>query len=216
MIIGMTPKTRNERRVDAVLHGAGAGAAAVAVAVLLRAAVATGEGRVIAATALYGAALLAMLGLSAAYHTVRHPGWKEALRVYDHAAIYVMIADTYTPFAVLGIGGGAGTALLAGVWGLALFGVAVKVLMPRRFERSSLVLYLALGWIGLPAVGLALAALPLSALVLILAGGLLYTAGVAFHVWETLPYQNALRHAFVLAAAGCHFAAVVVDDVVAA
>ncbi len=204
----MRAETRNELRADTVLHGVGIAAAGVALAVLLRAAVASGEGPVIAAAAVYGAGLLAMLGLSAVYNTVRHPEWKEALRRYDHAAIYVMIAGSYTPFAVIGIGGAAGYGLLAAVWAVALFGVAVKVFLPRRFDRSSLLLYLALGWIGLPAVGLAIAALPVSVLVLILGGGLLYTAGVAFHVWERLPYQNALWHAFVLAAAGCHFAAV--------
>lgn len=206
----MRPETRNERRADAVVHGAGVMAAVVGVVALTRAAVAGGDGAVMAAAAVYGAGLLAMLGMSAAYNTARRPAWKEALRRCDHAAIYVMIAGTYTPFAVIGVGGATGGALLAVVWALALVGVAAKVLRPRRFERSSLVMYLALGWIGLPAVGLLIAALPLSALVLILAGGVLYTAGVVFHVWEALAYQNAVWHAFVLAAAACHYAAVFV------
>ena len=204
----MRTETQSELWADAIVHGIAVVAAVVGVAVLLRAAVAVGAGPVIAAAAVYGAGLLATMGVSAVYNTVRHPGWKEALRRYDHAAIFVMIAGSYTPFAVIGIGGAAGYGLLAAVWAVALVGVSLKLFMPRRFDRASLVLYLALGWIGLPAVGLAIAAMPLSVLVLILVGGLIYTAGVVFHVWEALPYHDAIWHAFVLAAAGCHFAAV--------
>jgi hemolysin III len=137
-----------------------------------------------------------------------HPGWKEEIRRYDHAAIFLMIAGTYTPFALIAVGGTIGLGLLILVWLVAIGGMMLKLLRPRRFDRASVVLYLALGWVILPAMGLVVATLPTSALVLLVVGGLLYTVGVAFHVWETLPYQNAVWHGFVLVAASCHFVAV--------
>jgi hemolysin III len=84
----------------------------------------------------------------------------------------------------------------------------LKFLRPRQFDRTSVILYLALGWVILPVMGLIIAALPTSALVLLVVGGLLYTVGVVFHLWENLPYQKAVWHGFVLVAASCHFVAV--------
>ena len=119
-----------------------------------------------------------------------------------------MIAGTYTPFALITIGGSLGGALLASVWLMATIGVLFKLLWPTRLERASVFIYLALGWLGLPAVGSLIAALPATVVMLVGIGGVLYTIGVAFHLWETLPLHNALWHALVLAAAGCHYVAV--------
>jgi hemolysin III len=197
--------TQTERRIDGVVHALGVVLSVVAVAVLMHRVIHTGNARSILAALVYGAGLIAMLWLSAAYHLVTHPDWKVRFRQYDHAAIFLMIAGTYTPIALIAIGGPMGYGLLTLVWLVALGGMMLKLLRPRQLDRISVMLYLALGWLCLPAMGLMIAALPTSALVLLVVGGLLYTVGVAFHLWESLPYHNAVWHGFVLVAASCHF-----------
>jgi len=200
--------SRKERLIDGAIHGLGVTGSTTAVAILLAAVIPTRESLSVLASVIYGACLIAMLWLSAAYNLVSHPDWKDRLRRYDHAAIFLMIAGTYTPFALVAIGGSMGYGLLALVWLLAIAGMLLKLLRPRRLERTSVIMYLALGWIGLPALGLLFSSVSMSILVLLGIGGLLYTLGVAFHLWESLPYQNAVWHGFVLAAASCHFVAV--------
>lgn len=205
----MAPRyTRNERLTDGVIHVLGVTGSTAAVAVLLAAVIPTRDPLSILIAITYGACLIAMLWLSAAYNLVSHPVWKDRVRRYDHAAIFLLIAGTYTPFALIAIGGGMGYGLLALVWILALAGMLLKLLRPGRAERTSVIMYLVLGWIGLPAVGLLFLSVSMSVLVLLGTGGFLYTVGVAFHLWESLPYQNAVWHGFVLAGASCHFVAV--------
>ncbi len=160
------------------------------------------------ASLVYGIGLVAMLWSSAAYHLTCHPRLKEWFRRCDHAAIFLMIAGTYTPFAIAGLGGAIGWTLLSFVWIVAVFGMALKLLRPRRRDRWSVALYLALGWAGLPVAGRLWEALPGEVFALLGAGGVLYTVGVAFYLWERLPGHNAIWHGFVLAAAVCHYLAV--------
>lgn len=160
------------------------------------------------ALTLYGFGLLAMLSCSALYNLIRNPRYKAIVRRLDHAAIFVMIAGTYTPFTLIAIGGAWGQGLLAFVWTVALGGVAVKLLWPGRFDRLSVIAYLLLGWSILVVLDPLWGALSAAGLVLLGAGGLLYSIGVVFHLWQRLPFQNAIWHVFVLAAAACHFSAV--------
>jgi len=158
---------------------------------------------------IYAAGLLAMLGCSAAYNMFRTSRWRDWLRRFDHAAIFAMIAGTYTPFTLLGLKGTWSIALTAVIWAVAAIGIAIKLLKPHRIETVSLGLYLALGWIGVVAAGPFMAAFDPVILSLLAAGGILYSSGVVFHLWHRLPYQNAIWHGFVLAAASVHYAAVV-------
>jgi hemolysin III len=199
---------RRERRIDGAVHVLGVSVALIGVIVLLRDTLATRDASTTLAASVYSAGALAMFGFSAAYHLATRPDRREILRRCDHAAIFVMIAGSYTPFALISIGGRLGHGLLALVWLIAIFGMVLKLLRPHRIERVSIALYLALGWIGLPAVGAVIPVLPLSALVLLGAGAVLYTAGVAFHLWRGLAHHNAIWHGFVLAAAACHYGAV--------
>jgi hemolysin III len=146
---------------------------------------------------------------SAGYNLVSGSRLKALLRRFDHAAIYVKIAATYTPFAMVKIGGAAGFGLLGVVWAVGLFGVAAKLFWPAQLVRTSYVLYLAQGWACVAALGPLTDALPGRALVLLVVGGILYTVGVAFHLWRSLPYHNAIWHGFVLVASACHFSAIV-------
>jgi hemolysin III len=155
----------------------------------------------------YSIGLVGMFAVSAAYNLVSHVGVKEILRRLDHAAIFVMIAGSYTPFALV-VGGRAGHALLAAVWAIAAVGIAIKLRYPRRFDKLSLLLYLSQGWIVLLALDSITAALSNRALTLLVAGGIVYTLGVAFHLMERLLFHNVIWHLFVLGGAACQFVAI--------
>jgi hemolysin III len=159
------------------------------------------------AVAVYLVGLAAMLGCSALYNVWRSCPWRDWLRRLDHAAIFVMIAGTYTPLA-LRLPGAWAIGLTTGVWTAAAVGVAVKLLQPHRVETLSVALYLALGWIGLVAIEPLLASLDRTTLVLLLAGGVVYSGGVVFHLSASRSYGRALWHGSVLIAAALHYAAI--------
>ena len=198
--------TPREHAADRAVHALGIAAAAVAVPLLV--AIAASRGALTFSGVLaYGLAAVAMLVASALYNIAPPSRTKEILRRVDHSMIFVMITGTCTPFLLCRLGGAWGMWLLAYVWLVALGGVALKLGFPRRFERVSIVLCLALGWSMVPM----LAALSTTALVLVAIGGLLYSVGVVFHVWRRLRYHNAIWHGLVLAAAACHYAAIMID-----
>jgi hemolysin III len=161
----------------------------------------------ITAALIYGTGLLTVLCLSAVYNLWPISPTKWVLRRFDHAAIYLLIASTYTPF-LTHLADAAAFSLLAGVWVGAGAGIILKLACPARFERLAIPLYLGLGWSGLILPGPAAAGLPSTAVWLLAVGGVLYSAGVIFYLWETLRFHSAVWHAFVLAAAACHFCAV--------
>lgn len=200
--------TSRERRADLVIHVAGLAAAVTGVAVLLVLSALRSDGKGMASLAVYGGGLLASIGFSAWYHLDTRPALRSTLRRLDHAAIFVLIAGTYTPFAVHALGGRRGMILLAVVWAGAFAGVALKFLAPRRFEVLSVLVYLALGWAVLAVWEFIVAAVSTTSLVFLMVGGVLYTVGVLFHLWRRLPYQNVIWHVFVLTAAALHYAAV--------
>jgi hemolysin III len=198
---------------DGVVHALGLilGVAGAGVLVLL--VLFDGDPVVRAPLFIYAAGFLAMLACSAAYNVFRSSPRRDWLRRFDHAAIFAMIAGTYTPFTTLRLTGAWSSGLTAVIWAIAVVGMAVKLLRPRRIETISIVLYLTLGWIGLVALQPFLTSLEVTTLALLAAGGVLYTVGVVFHVWESLPYHNAIWHGFVLTGAVVHYAAVVNETV---
>ncbi|MEI9900214.1 MAG: hemolysin III family protein [Hyphomicrobium sp.] len=208
----MAPMTKRERIADGVIHAIGVGLGVpAALAVVLVAAFGesppTGMDR-LAPVLPYAIGLVAMFGCSAAYNVFRQSRMRAWLQRFDHAAIFAMIAGTYTPFTVLGLDGGWSFGLTAAIWTLAGLGIAAKLLQPRWIEPVSTALYLALGWIGLVAIKPFIDAMAAPTLVLLVAGGVIYSAGVIFHVWRQLPYHTAVWHGFVLVAACVHYAAV--------
>lgn len=196
---------RGALRADRIVHGTGLLAGPIAAAALIAVAASQRNTGPIAGIAVYALCLLAMIVASASYNLARPSPRKEWLRRFDHAAIFLLIAGTYTPFAFLNAGG---IGALALVWIAAAGGVALKLAFPRRFETLSTGLYLLLGWTVLAALWSLTAWLPTATIVLLLAGGLLYSVGVLFHLATRLPGHNAIWHGFVLAAASCHYAAV--------
>jgi hemolysin III len=198
-----------ERFADACIHVAGVAAGVIGVIVLLACAIPSLPAHATVSLTIYGAGMLAMFGCSAAYHMTLAPDWKPLLRRVDQAAIFLKIAATYTPFLVVKMGDGWGYAMLALIWVSALAGALAKLLLTSRWDGISLVLYLALGWASVFTLYPLSASVPALSLHLLGAGGILYTLGVVFHVWHSLPYQNAIWHVFVLAGTACHFASVV-------
>jgi hemolysin III len=205
---------RGELVADGVIHVIGITAGLVGAAILVVAAATRGSPLELAAVATYSGGLLAMLGCSAAYQLLRSSRRRELLRCFDHSAIFLMIAGTYTPFTLLRIRPFWDVALTAAVWSIAVAGIALRLLRPQVFDRVSIGFYLALGWAGLTAIAPLVPFVQVSTLVLLGAGGLLYSVGVGFHLWERLPFQNAIWHAFVLIAAAVHYAAVLEEIVV--
>lgn len=213
MLSGVTARahTLRELRADRIVHLVGIGLGVPAAVAVVALAVASQAAAGTAAVALYAAGLVAMLGCSAAYHLRRTSPHREWLRRFDHAAIFAMIAGTYTPFTVR-LARGWAEGLTAGIWIVAALGIAAKLWKPPWLERAiapvSTVLYLALGWIGVIAAGPFAAALAVPTLWLLAVGGAIYSTGVVFHLCQRLHYQNAIWHGFVLAAAGVHYCAV--------
>ncbi|WP_082145601.1 PAQR family membrane homeostasis protein TrhA [Microvirga massiliensis] len=157
---------------------------------------------------IYSAALVAVLVTSAAYNLWPASRAKQILRRFDHAMIFLLIAGTYTPFLVQMNGAPRAIALGVVVWMIALGGVVLKLTFPNSWERLAIGLYVALGWSGLLAFDLIVSMLPSSTVFLLCVGGVLYTVGVVFHTWRSLRFQNAIWHAFVLAACVLHYCAV--------
>jgi len=204
--------TSAEYRVDAAMHIVGIVFAINASLWLIAQVVSNYAGlSVVISVSVYCAGLLAMILVSAGYNLSRQPRTRDVLRRFDHAAIFIMIAATYTPFAANRLGGATGTALLAAIWLSATAGVALKFLAPRRFEKVSIALYLLMGWMVIAVIQPLSASVAAVDLWLLIAGGLVYSAGVIFHVVERLPYHKAIWHALVLVAAALHFIAIAAE-----
>jgi hemolysin III len=193
---------------DGIVHGVGVVAALIAVTILIFYATVWGTAGALAASWIYGIGLVASLGISFAYNIWPHSPVKWVLRRFDHSAIFVLIAATYTPFLVAALPDELVLGNLVGIWAVALFGIVLKCLWPGRFDRLAILLYLAMGWSGVMLYSRLHDTLSLATLVLILVGGIIYTTGVVFHLWERLRFQNAIWHGFVVTAAGVHYAAV--------
>jgi len=198
---------RAEVIADGIVHALGVALGVAGVLSLLVQVAAAQSPAQITAALIYGAGLLTVLCLSAIYNLWPISPTKWVLRRFDHAAIYLLIASTYTPFLTY-ITDPAASRLLGGVWVTACVGMILKLTYPAHFERLSILLYLGLGWSGALIYEQVIVGLSPVTLRLLTVGGVLYSAGVVFHLWERLRFHNALWHAFVLAAAACHFCAV--------
>jgi hemolysin III len=199
---------RAEIIADGIVHGLGVGFGLIAATALIVLTGVFASTPQIVSVSIYAAGLLTMLGFSAAYNMWPVSPRKWWLRRFDHSAIYVLIAATYTPFMMQINDRLLALLLLGGVWGVAIVGIALKLFLPGRFDRVSIMLYLAMGWSGLAAYDAVFTSLPKFTLWFVVAGGVLYTLGVIFHTWRRLRFQNAIWHGFVLLGAACHYTAV--------
>lgn len=206
--LGRWEASTTERLADGIVHLIGIVCAISAGSILLALSFPrTGAGEYLAVI-LYVAALLSVLSISFAYNMWPLSPTKWLLRRFDHSMIYVLIAATYTPFLVQLPDTANANLMLAGLWMAAGAGMALKIFMPGRLDRLAVAFYLLTGWSGLALAHPLIEALPQSTVNLIIAGGVVYTAGVIFYIWRSLRFQTALWHVFVVIGAGLHCAAV--------
>ncbi len=205
-----------ELRADRWMHVLGVGAGCAGAIGLLTTTALRGDPWVVLGVGVYALGLLAMLSFSASYNLARPSPFKENLRRFDHAAIFTMIAGTYTPFFLNRVGGAWAAGMLGFVWAVALAGVLMAIAAPRRHEKLQIVVYLLLGWSVIVARQPLGEHLSEPAGHLLLAGGLVYSSWVPVPLWRHLRYNTAIWHGLVLVAASCHYAAVLVGVVLPA
>ncbi len=197
-----------EELLNALTHGVGAAAALAGAAVLVTLAALHGDLWQLAGALVFGVCLLLLYLASTLYHAVQHPVAKARLKVFDHCAIYLLIAGTYTPFTLVGLRGPWGWGLFAAIWTLALAGVVFKLFFTGQFKRLSTALYIAMGWLIVVAIKPLLDALDAWTLGWLVAGGVFYTLGTVFYHRPGLRYSHAIWHLFVVAGSLCHYVAV--------
>jgi hemolysin III len=199
------PYTLREELANSITHGLGSLLSIVALALLTVYAAFHGDGWHVASCTVYGLTLVLLYTASALYHSFRDARVKRMLKVVDHASIFLLIAGTYTPFLLVPLRGPWGWTLFGLVWAIAVAGVVLKLFWTGRFRVLSTFMYLGMGWIVVIAFKPLIHNLPRGGLILLAAGGLLYTLGTVFYLWKRLPFGHAIWHGFVLAASACHF-----------
>jgi len=192
---------------NALTHGVGAIAALAAGSVLITLAAIYGNGWQLAGAIVFGVCLLLLYLASTLYHSARHPATKARLKVFDHCAIYLLIAGTYTPFTLIDLRGPWGWGLFAAIWALAIAGIVFKLFFTGRFKRLSTILYIAMGWIAIVAIRPLMEAVDAATLGWLLAGGVAYTLGTVFYLGNSR-YSHAVWHLFCVAGSVCHYIAV--------
>ena len=200
--------TKKEEMVNAITHGVGVLLSIVALVFLIIFSVQKGLPWHVVISVIYGASMLLLYVSSTLVHSFPEGKTKDIFEIFDHSAIYIFIAGTYTPIMVLVIQGSLGWTLLGIIWGVAIIGVVFKAFYVKRFLFLSTLLYIAMGWMIVIVWGPLTAAMPSEGIQLLIAGGLLYTFGAIFYVWRGFPFHHAVWHVFVLGGSATHFFAV--------
>ena len=197
-----------EEFANSISHGLGLVMAVVALPFLVHSAMSAGDVRFLVGVSVFGATMVLLYLASTLYHWTTHEAAKQWFRLFDHTAIFLLIAGSYTPFALGVLRGPWGWSLLAAVWTLAIVGITLKIIARTRHSRISIVLYLLMGWLAVVAVKPILALVPVPGIILILAGGVAYTGGLVFFAAHRIRYNHFIWHLFVIAGTICHFFAV--------
>jgi hemolysin III len=198
----------SEEWANALIHGVGIIASLTGGAVLITLAAVFGDTTRVVGAAVFVFTLVLLYTASTLYHVVPHERHKSRLKVLDHCAIFLLIAGTYTPFTLVALRGTWGWALFGSIWSLAVLGIAFKLFYTGRFRRASTVIYLAMGWLIVVAVGPLSQALPSWTLACLIGGGVVYSLGTPFYLSRRVPYAHAIWHAFVLGGSVLHYAAI--------
>jgi len=197
--------TIEEEIWNGITHGIGTGLSIAGLTILVVLASIYGDSWRVVSFSIYGGSLVLLYLASTLYHSIQIPKVKQILRRFDHAAIYLLIAGTYTPFLLVSMRGRLGWILLGVVWGIALLGIVFRTIFFGRFETLATIGYVAMGWLIVVAFKEMLVAIPPGGIELIIAGGLSYTVGVIFYAWKKIPYNHAIWHLFVLGGSICHY-----------
>jgi hemolysin III len=202
--------TLGEEIANATTHALGAALSAAGLALLVAFAALFGDGWQLASAIVFGASLILLYTASTLYHAIPHPRAKRVFKVVDHAAIYLLIAGTYTPFTLVTLRGSGGLWLFGVVWGVAVAGISVEAFFVNRPRWLSAIGYIAMGWLVLTMIGPLARSMAGGGFWLVVAGGLTYTLGAAFYVMKRVRYMHTVWHCFVLGGSICHFLAVAI------
>ncbi|MFO7819482.1 MAG: hemolysin III family protein [Halanaerobacter sp.] len=197
--------THGEEITNVILHGIGLGLAIAALVVLVVLATIFGTQRQIISFSIYGATLVLLYLSSTLYHSFPPGRVKKIFKIFDHAAIYLLIAGTYTPITLVTLRGTLGWGIFAVVWIIAIIGISFKIFFVDRFKILSTVLYIIMGWLIVIAIKPLFLSLNQTSKIFLVLGGVLYTVGTIFYAWRSLKYHHAVWHLFVLAGSICHF-----------
>ncbi len=198
----------HEERLNTLTHAIGACAASIAAAILIvETALRGGTAEFIGAVA-FGVSMVLLYVASTLYHDTHNAVLKARFKVFDHCAIFLLIAGTYTPFTLIALKDSSGWWLLPTIWGLAAAGIIFKLFFTGRFKLVSTLIYLAMGWMVMTVIGPMWRAITPACAFWLAAGGFAYTLGAAFYMAKRLPYAHAIWHGFVLLGTACHFVAV--------
>lgn len=200
--------SRGEEIAHAVTHGIGVLGSVAGLVVLVVQAAQRGGARLVVGVTVFGVSMVILYTASTLYHALTAKRAKRVFELLDHGAIYLLIAGSYTPFALVTLGGAWGWSILGTVWGLAVLGILYEVVLHRPWKWLSLAFYLGLGWLLLVVIKPLMAVLPREALMLLAASGVAYTGGTIFYAWRGFPYHHAVWHVFVLAGTAFHFVCV--------
>ena len=197
-----------EEIANSISHGLGLVLAIVALPILILSAMRIGSTHFIVGAAVFGGTMILLYLASTLYHSIRHEKTKHVCRLFDHSAIFLLIAGTYTPFTLGVLRGAWGWTLLVIVWCLALAGIVIKAWPRTRHSWISMVMYVVMGWLAIVAIKPIWELVPLPGILLVVAGGLAYTGGLGFFAAPRLRYSHFIWHLFVIAGTTCHFFAV--------
>lgn len=197
--------SKGEEITNAILHGIGLGLAIAALVILVIFANVSGNVWHIVSFSIYGSTLILLYLSSTLYHSFPEGKAKDIFEIFDHSAIYLLIAGTYTPLTLIALKGALGWTIFGVVWAIAIIGIIFKVFWVKKFVVFSTVLYIVMGWIIVFAIKPLLLTMTARSLIFLVVGGGLYTIGSIFYVWRKLKYHHAIWHLFVLAGSICHF-----------
>jgi hemolysin III len=202
------PFSLGEEIFHSITHGIGSGLSIAGLTLLVVIAVINRDVYQIVSFSVFGASLVILYLSSTLYHGLQQPKAKKVFKVFDHSAIYLLIAGTYTPFLLVALRGTTGWTLLVIVWIIALIGITLKIIFIDRFHILSVISYLLMGWLCVFVFGEMLINIPMGGIIWLAAGGILYTVGVIFYAMQKIPYMHAIWHFFVLGGSICHYFAV--------
>ncbi|MEH6530087.1 MAG: hemolysin III family protein [Photobacterium frigidiphilum] len=198
-----------EEIANSVSHGLGLIFGIVGLVLLLNQGNAANAGFMsMASLSIYGSSIILLYLASTLYHAIPYERAKRALKTFDHSAIFLLIAGTYTPFLLISLRTPLAITLMSVIWGLAIIGIALKIIFVYRFKRLSLITYLTMGWLSVIVIYQLAISISTGGLVLLGLGGVIYSLGVFFYVNKRIPYNHAIWHMFVLGGTVCHFFAI--------
>lgn len=197
-----------EELANTITHAVGVALSIAGLVLLVVRAAMAGNAWQVVSFSIFGSSLILLYLASTLYHGFTSKRVKAVLRIFDHSAIYLLIAGTYTPFLLVTLRGPWGWSLFGVIWGLAVAGITFKIIFGPKYELVSTAFYLLMGWVVIIAIKPLLAALPTAGFIWLLGGGLAYSLGVIFFVWEKLPFNHAIWHGFVMTGSSLHFFAV--------